>query len=93
MHQHFGELMWRYHEGLMASVMVRNAQTAGFRFGIWLWLGFALAAASVSGVGAGRLGRSTPFACCWGSGIRVRVRQGRGRVGSSFVEWNEVGIG
>ena len=32
--EHFCELMWRYYEGLMASVMVGEAQTAWLRFGI-----------------------------------------------------------
>ena len=37
--EHFCELMWRYYEGLMASVMVGDAQTAWFRFGIGVFQG------------------------------------------------------
>jgi len=37
--EHFCEHMWRYYEGLMASVMVGDAQTAWFRFGIGVFQG------------------------------------------------------
>ena len=40
--EHFCELMWRYYEGLIASVMVRDAQTAWFRFGIGVFQGCTL---------------------------------------------------
>ena len=37
--EHFCELMWRYYEGPMASVMVGDAQPAWFRFGIGVFQG------------------------------------------------------
>ena len=39
MPEHFCELMWRSYEGLMASVMFKDAQTAWFRFGIGVFQG------------------------------------------------------
>ena len=37
--EHFCELMWRYYEGLMASVMVGELQTPWFRFGVGVFQG------------------------------------------------------
>ena len=37
--KHFCELMWRYYKGLMASMMIGDAQTAWFRFSIGVFQG------------------------------------------------------